>query len=57
MQAYNEAQQDDLARTLEEADHRIEVVRNQMSTRGAHPLHVKQFDEICAIISNSKQKS
>ncbi len=57
MQAYNEAKQDDLARTLEEADRRIEVVRNQMSIRGAHPLHVKQFDEICPIISNSKQKS
>ena len=56
MQAYNEAKQDDLARTLDEADHRIEVVRNQMSTRGAHPLHVKQFDEICTIISNTKQK-
>ena len=57
MKAYNDAKQDDLARTLDESEKRIERVKAQMKARGAHPLHVSQFEQICQIIANSKQMS
>lgn len=52
---YFRVQKEDLEKTLAESDKRIEAIKEQMKRRDVPQLQVKQFNDICDLIENSKR--
>lgn len=54
-QVYLKVQKEDLEKTLASSEDRINAIREQMKRRNASQLQIKQFNDVCDIISASKK--